>query len=339
MHAMRKIRGPKQYTPEWYALRIYDPEREEGLPKVTCGASRAAAACNQSEWATQLDLYREMRGYQDPWEPGPGDIRAELGLRMEVTVLDFAERLLPGIFPELPEGMKIRRNIRMHWLEDHDMTAASPDGMIAHVKAPVDSKTTWSPNQMSKFGREGTDEIPVEYLLQAQQQMLVMGSEVAYLPVLLGIGQIKCYKVEAHEDLQRMILESESELKERVVNDDPPQPNWTHPNTLNLMKQGYDVSSGTSIELSAEGIRAWHEMQAVAAAIKSLEVQRDAAHAKVLYAMGDSESAQLPGQRELVRRQYEATVVTEGDIEALRERIGGVKRKGYLRLWERKSKQ
>lgn len=77
--------------------------------------------------------------------------------------------------------------------------------------------------QMKHWGRAGTDQVPVEPLVQVMTQMLVTGIRSAEIAALLGGDTLRIYPIEYDEDLAREIIErSRTFWFEHVQKREPP---------------------------------------------------------------------------------------------------------------------
>lgn len=339
------IAGPPSYSPEWYAMRKFDPERER---PVIFGASEAAAACNVSNYDTPLSLYLEKRGeYQREFTPEQQE-RIDFGHAFETPVADYYDKVT---------GYCTERNLPLYLSPDHSFFAATPDA-IANKKQkgntllPIDRSywrcvevktTNWrmidsSGNDESKFGDPGTDQVPVEYLMQAQQQMGVLGLSVCDIPVLAD-AKISIYTINRNDEIITQIISAERELEERIINGDPPEPSYEHAGTLKLLQQMYGFDVGEVVELDRDLAALWRINQRHAEKIKDLKKIQDEIKARILHAMGSAEIGRFEGEEfELKRTVVKDKIGTDMDVERAKSLVGQVIRKGHVRISQRKVK-
>lgn len=76
----------------------------------------------------------------------------------------------------------------------------------------------------AQWGEEGTDEVPVPYIIQCQHNMVVAGLEVFDVPVLIGGSDFRIYEVPADPELQAMMIEREAAFWQMVEAKTPPEP-------------------------------------------------------------------------------------------------------------------
>jgi putative phage-type endonuclease len=295
------VTGPAPGTPEWYAHR-----------RNIIGASEAAAACGFSPYKTPLQLYLEKRGLVD----GPEENDAmRLGKLLEPVVLSEYQRRA-GV-PDLV------RDVPMLWLSDKPFIAATPDAirMDDDERRPVEAKTTTF-RRAAEFGEEGTDQIPEDYVMQAQQQMLVLGASKCDVAVMLDGRTLRLYTVHRHDALIEGIIDAETELWQRIADGNPPEPDWEHASTPKLVAALYGVTEGKTIELSEEAAYLWRQQAELGKQIEALKKDREAIRSRVTYEIGDAVFAVLPGgekqirRKEIVRKAYQ---VAESSYIDLRE--------------------
>lgn len=212
--AMTATVGPMPQTPEWTALRYFDPDRER---PVIFGASEAAAACGMSPYTTPLELFLLKRRELDPEEENDA---MRLGKKLEPIVLDEYQ---------LRTGRVLAVDLPMFLHADHAFMAATPDAMAESDTVAVDAKTSSFRRYNrsadvadEKFGEEGTDQMPSDYVLQAQQQIAVLGVDSVDFPVLFDGRTLRIYTVQRNDELINIVTSAERELAERIASDDPP---------------------------------------------------------------------------------------------------------------------
>jgi len=186
------------------------------------GASEAAAIVGLSRYRTPLDVWMEKVGQSE----GPEETLAmKVGNALEPVVI--------GLFEETTgEDVIDRQKQILH--PDHPFIRATVDG-ITH-NAVVEAKTSGS---YEGWGEEGTDEVPVEYIIQTQVQMAVTGLEIAWIPVLIGRSDFRVYKIRKNPDLIDAIIERELTFWELVQTRTMPEPK-----TLSDLSLAYPRDTG-----------------------------------------------------------------------------------------------
>lgn len=315
------IPGPAQRTQQWYGLRIYDPDRKD-RPFVF-GASEAAAICGVSPYNTPLQIFLEKRGIGPEREDNDA---MRLGRKLEPVVLsEYAERMLVELETDQPMYFS---PVPGRWWE-----AASPDAkVISKPKLGVDAKTsTWrmldrTGADTEKFGEEGTDQVPVSMLFQAQQLCDVMTWEGVDFPLLLDNRTLRVYHVDRNNDIIAAIVSAEQELAERIIANDPPEPTWEHSSTRSLLRRLYGFTPAKKVPLSEEARAMWLNYQSLGDRVKEMQAKQDELRNRVLAELADAEMGTFPGgTKELVRVQVKESEFT-------------MRRKAHEQLRERKAK-
>lgn len=288
--------GPDPHTPQWEDLRFYNPDRD---PPVVFGASEIAAVCGLSKYETPRHIFHRKRREIPPKEQ---TLAMKRGTRFEAGIIDEYREARPEFQVVSP--------MPMFFHPTHRFLAATPDATAVKIPEraepfkgiPVDAKWIgW--RRVEEFGEYGTDELPDDILMQAQQQMLVLGAEFQETAVMLGGEEFRIYRVEANDVLQKAILTAAQELCERIVRNDPPEHHWTHPETPTLIKELYKVGEEV-IHLSEETALWWNNRQRLLEEIKAKEAEAEQLKARVLDVLGNAAAGILPRrERALVRKQ------------------------------------
>lgn len=343
--------GPEPLSPDWFALRKYDAARTFPAP-VCFGATKAAACCGLSPYATPLEVFVEcLMGYDKEVTEA-----MEFGRDFEDAVLNIYERKLTA---RLREPVKMRRKLPMFIHGQHRYMGATPDAIVVDPtewlhpddrllggwKYGVDAKTSTyrrldkEGTDPLKFGIEGTDQLPIDYVLQAQQQCAVLNLPYVEFPVLFSREFVPIYRVERNEDLIHGITLAENEMFERLVNNDPPEPNWTHENTRELIGVLHGYQEDVVKQLDEEDADQWLNVQRWRDGIKEREEWITEVNNKLLFKLHGASAGILPSGNEQIKRiVVKESKVTQKDVDDLRERVGQTKRRGYEFLKQGKVK-
>lgn len=316
MHNMAPIPGPLPLTDEWYEARY-----------TGIFASEAAVACGLSDRRQPLDLYAEKRRLVSPFE---GNEFTEAGHEQEPIILRRYEKMT---------GHEVERNLPMFFHPVAKFMGATPDGRRrASIKHLVEAKLChWK--RAAQLGEEGSDDVLPEWNIQAQQQMAVMDAEACDICVMIDAYTFRLYTVERNERLIEDLIEVETELWDRIVRGDPPEPLFDKPGALDAVRRFFGIS-GKPIALSEGTIREWLEVRRLNEEIEELEKIRDELKARVLHAIGEAPSGRFPrGTHELARVVVQESMWTQTDVDVAIKSLGTVKRRGYVRLIERKVKR
>lgn len=274
----KPIEGPYPLTPEWVAER-----------PIRIGASEAARACGMSEYGTPYQLALEKTGQVPPFA---GNKHTRRGRRYEPLIAEDWEEL---------RGVKLRRYpcpMFIHGI--YDFMAATPDGVIDDTSGLEIKSSSW--RMANTLGEEGTDDIPNDWLFQAQQQMAVMNWSRVEVCILIEMA-LHIHVVERNDPLIELMIAAERELMERIRDGRLPEPNWQHSSTPKLMRHLHQTVNETRILLTDEEVHCWLEYEALGKEVKALEERRDVAKAKVLHGIADHGAGLLHDGR-MVRRKW-----------------------------------
>ena len=277
-------------TPEWHALR-----------KTGIGASEAAAACGLSPYRTQLDVYLDKTGQLEPVEETDA---MRLGTLLEPVIQSEFLRRTGFNIAMSPMGL--------YRSEANPFMLATPDALLwpknfyegGHVKPALGEWKSTTFRRAAELGEQGSDDIPSDWVCQCQQQMHVVGLDYVYIAVLLDGRTLKTYTVEKNDRLIEVIVEAEDELWQRIENRDPPEPNWEHPRTPQLIREMYGIVEGADVvELSQESVECWNARRVIKAKIKELDASAESLKAEVLHEIGNASGGIIPGTGKMVRRK------------------------------------
>jgi putative phage-type endonuclease len=169
-----------------------------------------AAILGLSPWATPYDIFLDKRGLMPLAASDNAPMRwgrlLEPVLKHEyVHRTGFALATVPML--------------RSH---HHPFMLANLDGMVQEPgKRVVEFKTARTD---SGWGEDGTDGVPMYYVLQVAHYMLITGCTLADVAVLIGGCDFRILHLVADPELQAMLVLAETEFWTRVENNDPPPP-------------------------------------------------------------------------------------------------------------------
>lgn len=258
-------------------------ERKTGI-----GSSDAAPICGLSPWSTPAGVYFDKTG-QLPEQPQTAAMR--WGLLLE-PALTLAYEEATGAQLEVPAG--VVRHPKYAWM------LCTPDRIQAGSRRPVELKTC-NPFAGEHWGQPGTDEIPEHYLVQVQHQLAVLEAEAADVAVLIGGSDFRVYHVPRSEKAIGQLIDIEAAFWERVEKRQPPDPEWAHPRTLDLLKSLFGVTDET-ICLGDDMIGVVERYEDLRSIAKAHEKEADEYKARLLFAMGEASRALLPDGRMLNRK-------------------------------------
>ena len=258
------------------------------LRKNHLGASETPVVLGLSPYSmTPRDIYwRKVADIED--EPTKAQAR---GHWLEDSLLDWAaEQLGAGI---------VRNQFRvLHEGEGAEILSATHDALMQAKPEGLEAKVVgrWNP-EYADWGEEGTDQIPASIVIQVQQQMLVSGLEVVWLPVAIETTGLerRMYRVPRDEELIGLFRVPAVEwwrrhVVSRVVTGDDPTPPMAVLKRLNRIE-------GSVVDLDAAVAELIESREQVKAEIKAVEERDEALKCRIIEALGEAEAGRLPDGR------------------------------------------
>jgi putative phage-type endonuclease len=279
------------------------PEQVENRAHAL-GGSDCAAVLGLSRFKTAQQLYFEKRG------EAPVVREESLALRL---------------------GQAFEPVVRQLWAEDSGREVRLPAGTLAHPEHPAiiahidgfsvaanSSPTESRQRALLNFadvrgyegklalrsigwGLEGTDQIPLDALLQTQHYMLVTGITVFDVVCFTG-WRLKGYVVPADLDLQHMILDAELQFMERIERGDPPPLDYEHKTAMAFIKQRYPGTNGARLQAPEDLIHYRLEMIEALAQEAAAHKRVEACKVRFLEFMGPAALLDFPDGHSLRRK-------------------------------------
>jgi predicted phage-related endonuclease len=165
---------------------------------TTIGASEVAAVLGVDPFRTAHDVYwsKNFEHHGMPPPPEKETTGITLGNALEDGLRKAAESVL---------GCRITKG-RTRKIPGYPLSA-TPDGIIKQPDGSVlVVEIKFSAGYKLDFGKSGSEEVPDNYWLQCQAQMLVFGSPMAHLFALVG-GDFRHFPIPAVHDAQQRIME------------------------------------------------------------------------------------------------------------------------------------
>jgi len=196
-HTISTTRGNKMIT---------DKQREER--KLGIGGSDLAIILGLSNYMTPYQLYLD--------KIGEGEIREETEQQY------WGNRIEPLIRQEF----EIRNNVKVEERETiihpmYDFLRGNLDGFIPELNAVLEVKCSNS-FMSHEWGEDGSDVIPMQYLVQVAHYCAITNAESAFIAVLIGGNQYRQFKYTRDLELEMHLIEAARKFWECVVNRTPP---------------------------------------------------------------------------------------------------------------------
>ena len=295
------VLGPASHSDEWYRMR-----------RKILGASEAAAVCGVSPYATAFDVYCEKVGLKEP-------PRETLPMRIGTAL----EPAMAAEYERVTACPPLERHLPMYFHGLFPFLAATPDCRRTDAERLVELKSTTF-RRAAELGDDMSDYVPNDWNMQCQQQMEVMGVDQVDMGVLLDKNTFRLFQVLRNDELIAMIVMAAQELHERILNRDPPEPDWNHPRQAEVIKHLYCGHDSTVVQLDAETAGWWEESEQIAVKIAGLEQRKETLRAQVQQRMKDHAAGRLlDGRHEIVHIQVaekEIAAYTRGAYGYLRKR-------------------
>jgi len=273
--------------------------------KTGIGASEAAAALGVSPWSTALEIYHVKRGELPEFD---GNVATRWGQLLEPAVLQlFTDETgiqitgyCPGLFRH----------------DQHHFMLATPDA-IAGDGVGVETKTTMSRTEM---GENGSDEAPISWWLQAQQQIAVCGFQTVYIAAaILDTRQLKWFQIDRDDEIISHLVSAERILWDQIQQGTPPEPDWEHESTAKLLRSRFpDFDATAERKLTTNAQAAWEQAERLGERIKQMETQRKLLQGHAIKELDDAAYGVFPDGERMLRRK---TIAASESMVKRKERI------------------
>jgi putative phage-type endonuclease len=249
------------------------------------GGSEAAAAIGVSPYESALGLYLRKIGAASP-------VR-------ETEAMRWGTRLEPAIAEAYQEATGHSFIAAQQFLRspDHEWMTATID-RVRDDRRLIEFKTAGI-RSAHLWGEPGTDEIPIQYMVQVHHQLVVAGAEVADVATLIGGQELRIYTIDRDDDVAARIVEREAEFWSRVERRDPPPVDPGRDG--DLMATLFPRAVG-EVDLGPVGCTLFAEYEYYSREIKVAQEGREKAKVELLALMKDAASARLGDGRIITRK-------------------------------------
>lgn len=265
-------------------------ERRSGI-----GGSDAAIILNIHPFRDPLWLYH--------------DKRCELPIEEEVKA---NPSLLWGSYLEQPicdyyaftTGHKIIRQQAMIRSKAHPFMIANVDRRVVGL---ADGRRVGFEAKSDAFGLgwgpSSSDEIPPYIMIQCQHYLAVTGWDEWDLGVLIGNRDFRQYKIFPIEHVIKTLIEAEEEFWDRVKHGVPPEANYEHRATKDLIKKLYPGTNGTVLRLPPVATKYADVMKDAKAQKKIYEQVIEGCQNRIGMLMGEASAGLLEDGTCFVRKE------------------------------------
>jgi len=244
-------------------------------------ASDVSKIIGVSKYGNARTVYLEKTGQLVPQEETKP---MRFGNALEPVALMFAEERLG----------KLRRNV--HRVLRESWMGAHTDAVIVSGGAPVEGKSDGDGCVSGDWGPEGTDQVPMDALVQVYAEAICCKSDVGFIAAILGglAFDFRLYEIPIRRDIAEGLQEKSVEFMEKFLLRGIEPPDCSLP--LDVAKRLRRVPSKV-VDLPPGLIFAW---RMEAAAETEAGKRKDAAKAAILGHMGDAEAGVDPETGEAV---------------------------------------
>lgn len=216
------------------------------------GASDSALIMGCSPWGSAYDLWLEKTGRvtRDLEEMNEG---MENGNRLEDTLVSWAAENI---------GLPVRRNVECPPAEGSAM-GANFDGLVDGAPIGIEAKYS---RFADDWGAAGSDEIPIQYIIQCQHQMHVAHLDIIHVPAFVDYS-FRLYYVRRDDELCEEIVRQCEAFWECVRSDTPPSNCLPSLRSAELWERNSDVVMEVPDDVAA----AWIEERNARLARKKVE--------------------------------------------------------------------
>jgi hypothetical protein len=247
-------------------------------------ASDVAKILNVSPWGNSADYYHSVVDGVD-FDTGLNQ-SAEIGNWLEDAVLDYWSD---------KNNIKVKRNPGKR---RRDCMACHPDAIFVDNKdehAQVKTAGIVNPFAIGEeWGEDGSDDIPVYYIIQVQAEMFVLNTKVCHIPALIGGRGWRHYVIHRHDAMVQSIYQQVSRFVDHHIKlKTAPLEVVPHLDTLKHMPR--TVKRIPPNDDTNKLVAAWEQSREQRLAY---EKGGDAFLRDILHTLGDADAADLGDGRE-----------------------------------------
>lgn len=273
--------------------------------KTGIGGSDSAAILGLSKHKTALDVWLDKTGQSDE----DSDNEAMYwGRALEEPIL---KRYSEDTGRSIAKKAMVRDAIQLFVVANLDgVSYESKDGIPCNPRV-VEAKTA---SNRDEWGEEGTDQIPIPYLLQVQHYMMVTGLPLADIPVLFNRSKFAIFTVRADQDLHDMMRERYAKFWDCVLTQTPPELSG-HSDIVKLYGRS---SCSESVEATEEVAEALSKLRDRRLELRSCEEEIERLQGIVMQHMGNADTLTVGGSVVVTWKSTKPRVTL--DSKALKEK-------------------
>lgn len=214
---------------------------QQSVRQIAVSGTDAAAICGVSKWMTPADCWLKKRHPYSTPEP-TDDIKELLrwGKNLEPVIAEeYSRRTGNTLFKPSPTLMV---SDKIKWI------IGSPDFLVKgkqlglEIKAPIEfSRHEW--------GEEGSDQVPLDTLMQCNHYMLLTGYKQWHVACLIGGRKFRMYCIYFHKELmERLLAQEENFVQRYIIGTEQPPLDYGR-NVSEWLKQRWRKSKEATIQI------------------------------------------------------------------------------------------
>jgi putative phage-type endonuclease len=241
-------------------------ERKKGL-----FATDAAPALGLSKYRSPVQVWMEKTGNPMPFEESEA---MKMGLVMQPVIARLYENKYETRLKDL-EGVTL-------WHPKIEFMGSHFDYVTRDNKTLVEIKN-FHPARQKEFGEDGSDDVPMDCLVQVVHEAIVFGVTRVDLAVLFGGQSFKVYPITINADTAAMVIEREEKFWRQVVEREAPAP--IDPEETRRL---FPKDNGQAVMASSEVYHVVKQLAALKGQIKEAEALEDRLLTQIQSAMGEA---------------------------------------------------
>lgn len=274
------------------------PARWESLPQSEwsrrhrdsslLSASMVPAILGHSKWETPFSLYQKLKGYWDASmvNGNPDPLRLRVGRFLEPLIAqEYGEQTGRSV---VSPG---ETTVVYH--QDFPWFSATPDRLVVDDAKGVgilEMKTVATMTDDAGEWQGGTPPLAVQIQLMAQ--LACFGGSVTWGSVagMIGLGQdFVCADIAYDKELAALVMAEVVEFRNRLIEDNPPDPDGREPTSRLLNERFRDATPGSETILPFEANDLAREYYAAKTASEKAAEEYEAVKNRIRLLMGENE--------------------------------------------------
>lgn len=268
------------------------------------GGSEAAAVCGLSPWRTPVQVWHEKRGVTPAPDLSDNELIIWGELLEEIIGKEAARR----------QGWTVHRVRETKVAKANPFMVANIDFRIVGKREGLEVKNT-SQWMHEKWGEEGSDDVPLYYLMQGVHYLHVMDYDAWNYAVLLGGNQLLQYRVTRDADTEKRLIALEGNFWECVETGRAPPPVKIEDLTRLWKKTVGRIEATPEVVAHVERTR---EINAI---MKPLKIELEDLKLAIGAYMGEAGDLFDPLDPMLLHATYRAHDETRVDVDAVKKRL------------------